>query len=318
MHLKFKKVMFVLMAAFMLISKPCDNIFAQNDIDVDKKCSITVNVPDTWDDLKSTDFEVKLYRVASIDKAGSFKAAENFNKLDEELAKLSDKTTADTWADMAASAVEIAQKDEIDASDSVEIKNGTGTSKELETGLYLVYVDTVSSKTYGYDFTPYLVSAPNNEFISTGSGSDAWIYDNIEVDLKPSQHELTGELEIHKTLSSYNTILGNPIFVFDVEAVDSTGEVVFSDAASIEFTSGGTNSVVIKGIPAGADVTITEVYAGGSYEVTSSDTVKTKIIAGEKSDVNFTNDYSNRLIYGTGVVNHFEYDGTGWKWVEVE
>ena len=210
------------------------------------------------------------------------------------------------------------KKFEITASDSVEIQNGTGTSKELETGLYLVYVDTVSSKTYGYDFTPYLVSAPNNEFISSGSGSDAWVYDNIEVDLKPSQHELTGDLEIHKTLASYNTKLGNPIFVFDVEAVDSTGEVVFSDAASIEFTSGGINSVVIKGIPAGADVTVTEVYAGGSYEVTSSDTVKTKIIAGEKADVNFTNDYSNRLIYGTGVVNHFEYDGTGWKWVEVE
>ena len=65
-------------------------------------------------------------------------------------------------------------------------------------------------------------------------------------------------------------------------------------------------------------MTVTEVYAGGSYEVTSSDTVRTKIIAGEKADVNFTNDYSNRLIYGTGVVNHFEYDGTGWKWVEVE
>lgn len=318
MHLKLKRGICVLMAAFMLLSKPCDNIFAQNDIDVDKKCSITIDVPDSWDDLKSTGFEAKLYKVASIDKSGSFKAIDDFNKLDEGLSGLSDKTTAEAWADMATSAVEIVQKDEITASDTVEIQNGTGTSKELETGLYLVYVDTVSSKTYGYDFTPYLVSAPNNEFISSGSGSDAWVYDNIEVDLKPSQHELTGDLEIHKTLASYNTKLGNPIFVFDVEAVDSTGEVVFSDAASIEFTSGGINSVVIKGIPAGADVTVTEVYAGGSYEVTSSDTVKTKIIAGEKADVNFTNDYSNRLIYGTGVVNHFEYDGTGWKWVEVE
>ena len=259
MHLKLKRGICVLMAAFMLLSKPCDNIFAQNDIDVDKKCSITINVPDSWDDLKSTGFEAKLYKVASIDKSGSFKAIDDFNKLDEGLSGLSDKTTAEPWADMAASAVEIVQKDEITASDSVEIQNGTGTSKELETGLYLVYVDTVSSKTYGYDFTPYLVSAPNNEFISSGSGSDAWVYDNIEVDIKPSQHELTGELEIHKTLASYNTKLGNPIFVFDVEAVDSTGEVVFSDAASIEFTSGGINSVVIKGIPAGADVTVTEV-----------------------------------------------------------
>ena len=75
MHLKLKRGICVLMAAFMLLSKPCDNIFAQNDIDVDKKCSITINVPDSWDDLKSTGFEAKLYKVASIDKSGSFKAS---------------------------------------------------------------------------------------------------------------------------------------------------------------------------------------------------------------------------------------------------
>ena len=132
MHLKLKRGICVLMAAFMLLSKPCDNIFAQNDIDVDKKCSITINVPDSWDDLKSTGFEAKLYKVASIDKSGSFKAIDDFNKLDEGLSGLSDKTTAEVWADMAASAVEIAQKDEITASDSVEIQNGTGTSKELK------------------------------------------------------------------------------------------------------------------------------------------------------------------------------------------
>ena len=34
MHLKLKRGICVLMAAFMLLSKPCDNIFAQNDIDV--------------------------------------------------------------------------------------------------------------------------------------------------------------------------------------------------------------------------------------------------------------------------------------------
>ena len=37
-------------------------------------------------------------------------------------------------------------------------------------------------------------------------------------------------------------------------------------------------------------------------------------MAGETADVDFTNDYNDKLIYSTGVVNHFEYDGTGWEW----
>ena len=58
------------------------------------------------------------------------------------------------------------------------------------------------------------------------------------------------------------------------------------------------------------------VYAAGSYQVTSSDSIETQIVAGETADVDFTNDYNDKLIYSTGVVNHFEYDGTGWEWVQ--
>ena len=51
-------------------------------------------------------------------------------------------------------------------------------------------------------------------------------------------------------------------------------------------------------------------------QVTSSDSIETQIVAGETADVDFTNDYNDKLIYSTGVVNHFEYDGTGWEWVQ--
>ena len=57
----------------------------------------------------------------------------------------------------------------------------------------------------------------------TGSGSDSWIYDNITIELKPEQKELTGSLQINKVLKTYNTELGEPIFAFDIEAYDKDG-----------------------------------------------------------------------------------------------
>ena len=110
--------------------------------------------------------------------------------------------------------------------------------------------------------------------------------------------------------------LGEPVFAFDVEAYDRDGNVVFSDIASIRFDSTGAKSVIIDNIPAGSRVIVKEVYAAGSYQVTSSDSIETQIVAGETADVDFTNDYNDKLIYSTGVVNHFEYDGTGWEWVQ--
>ena len=179
-----------------------------------------------------------------------------------------------------------------------------------------MYAKPADSARFGYTFVPYLVSAPNNEFAMTGSGSDSWIYDDIDIELKPEQTGLMGCLQINKTLKTYNTALGEPVFAFDVEAYDRDGNVVFSDIASIRFDSTGAKSVVIDNIPAGSRVIVKEVYAAGSYQVTSSDSIETQIVAGETADVDFTNDYNDKLIYSTGVVNHFEYDGTGWEWVQ--
>lgn len=69
-----------------------------------------------------------------------------------------------------------------------------------------------------------------------------------------------GSLQINKTLKTYNTALGEPVFAFDVEAYDRDGNVVFSDIASIRFDSTGAKSVVIDNIPAGSRVIVKEVY----------------------------------------------------------
>ena len=42
-------------------------------------------------------------------------------------------------------------------------------------------------------------------------------------------------------------------------------EVVYSNVESITFTAAGQESVILDRIPAGAQVTVTEVYSGSSY-----------------------------------------------------
>lgn len=316
MHNNIKRTASIMIAAMVLMIIPCGQIFARTHIDTDKKCSITVDIPDTWSDLYDVDFPVDLYRVADVDENDVYSAVDEFKDLKESIDAIGSKTTADDWEQIAQKAAGIVDESGISADETINVKNGKGSISGVKTGLYLVYAKEARSSRYGYTFVPYMVSAPNNEFAMTGSGSDSWIYDDISIELKPEQTELTGSLQINKTLSTYNTALGQPLFAFDVEAYDKDGNVVFSDIASIRFDSPGLKSAVIDNIPAGSKVVVKEVYAAGSYQVTSSDNVETEIIAGDTVDADFTNDYNDKLIYSTGVVNHFEYDGTGWEWVQ--
>ena len=68
MHNSLKRAVSIAIAAIALFSLPCGSIFARTHIDIDKKCSITVDIPDTWEDLYTVDFPVELYRVADVDE----------------------------------------------------------------------------------------------------------------------------------------------------------------------------------------------------------------------------------------------------------
>lgn len=48
MHNSLKRAVSIAIAAIALFSLPCGSIFARTHIDIDKKCSITVDIPDTW------------------------------------------------------------------------------------------------------------------------------------------------------------------------------------------------------------------------------------------------------------------------------
>ena len=69
------------------------------------------------------------------------------------------------------------------ADEAIDVSNGRGNVTGVKTGLYLVYAKPANSARFGYTFVPYLISAPNNEFAMTGSGSDSWIYDDIDIEL---------------------------------------------------------------------------------------------------------------------------------------
>ena len=206
----------------------------------------------------------------------------------------------------------------------ITVKNGTGTMEGLAQGMYLVWVMPVETDCCQYTFLPYLVSLPNNNYDASVPGSvDEWEYETA-VGLKPRQNLLYGSLRIRKTLETYNEALGEAMFVFLVEArkdLDHDGEkeIVYSNVVGLEFDAHGTKEMVIENIPAGSEVTVEEIYSGSAYTVQGS-TLKVVTVwagdgngAGDMPTVEFTNDYDNRVTYGTGAVNRFTHDGNGWS-----
>ena len=189
---------------------------------------------------------------------------------------------------------------------------------KLETGMYLVQAETVQTNEYTYDFTPYLVSLPNNYYSKENPDDtdDSWVYD-VTTGMKPQQTQRYGDLEIVKDLTEYNASLKDALFVFQVEGTRH-GEQVYSDVVSIKFDEAGKKSVLVEDLPAGTVVTVKEVYAGGSYSNTSGETQEAVIDAEGVTDhpasVSFTNTYNGKLIPGTGIVNHFENKDGEWSW----
>ena len=94
------------------------------------------------------------------------------------------------------------------------------------------------------------------------------------------------------------------------------GENVYSNVVSITFGSAGEKSVIVDRIPAGAQVTVTEIYSGAGYKVVSPMTVTPADLISVKDilKVHFTNDYADTPGAGGGITNHFEYVIDGWEW----
>lgn len=282
-----------------------------------------------FEELGGLTIPVDIYRVADVEIDGSYTLAPAYNDLSEKLkttlrvANVQDKEKkAGEWMDLAEGIAALIPEDTGDP--DVSLTAGRGSTSDLTTGLYLVRARTVWSNEYIYTFSPYLISVPDNRYYDTGD--DSWIYD-VPVSLKPERENRFGDLEIVKTLNSYNASLGNATFVFRVQA-EKDG-IVCDEIVSLVFDGPGARSVRVTGkIPAGARATVTEVYSGASYSAVGNEiyTIENILAArmpeetGEAviNQASFTNTYDNRLNGGTSIVNHFEYvegrAGGPWEW----
>lgn len=309
--------------AFSVAALSYGNTYAADAIDVDATCSLSVDLSAVSDeyvsDLEAMTIPVNLYKVAAVDVSGNYTELEAFAGLG--LGNVNDQTTADKWLSMAKDAMGMVQGDSVAATDSFNIVEGTGQSKELSTGMYLVAPQNTfnADYTYEYQFTPYLTALPGNNYYS--NKDDTWIY-HPTISLKVGRERQYGSLVINKTLENYSDVSQEGYFVFQIEG--KLGTEVYSDVETLSFTGGGSQSVTIEGLPAGMKVTVTEVYDGGSYQNDGDSSQEATIVAEKavelagwkEAGVSFTNTYNNKLIPGTGVLNEFKSTGTeeGWTW----
>lgn len=311
-----------LAAITVLSAAGLSSVYGALGVETDRKCSLTFTLDDTeFDELRSLEIPVDVYKVADITEEAVYDTAKYTDFADLGLENVSSTTTAEEWAQMAEDAMKIVEDKKIAPTADVKVTKpagateSTGVINDLETGMYLVQAETVQTREYTYDFTPYLVSLPNN-YYSKENPDDTWVYD-VTTGMKPQQTQRYGDLEIVKNLTEYNASLKDALFVFQVEGTRN-GEQVYSDVVSIKFNQAGKKSVLVKHLPAGTKVTVKEVYAGGSYSNTSGDTQETVIVAEGVTDnpasVSFTNTYNGKLIPGTGIVNHIEIENGNWDW----
>ncbi len=192
--------------------------------------------------------------------------------------------------------------------DVIEIEPDDGGASVLAT--------VAQSERYVYTCTPVLVSIPDKEdengdgVVNTADPSP-WIYDR-DVYLKLERDYRLGRLEIVKTLESYES-KSPATFVFRIDASLEDGWT-YSDVVGLDFSAPGQQRYVVENLPVGAKVTVTEIYSGATYELTTEASVDTVIEAENMVQAAFTNTYSRKNRDGHGVTNGFTYDGEAWQW----
>ncbi len=289
-------------------------------VDTERKCSVQVNVSDGhFKELDGMNVTVDLYKVAEMSEFGAYTLTPAFAELTA-IEEVSSDTTAADWEHFAVLAKEIVDAGEVEKAATGTTSNGTILFEGLDVGLYLIDAQPALSDTNEYTFKPSLISVPNNYYHMTGN--DEWVYDltgENAVTIKSEKTDRYGDLEIIKILDVFNETIGGATFVFQIEAVKTdidTGEekVVYSDVVSMTFHGPGTDSLVIEGIPAGAVVTVTEIYTGASYTLVSDGTQTVIITAEDVVGTTFENTYDEGLNGGGGIVNHFSYNPETGEW----
>lgn len=273
------------------------------EIDTQRTCSVSFQTDTGYEELSDLAIPVKFYQVAKVDSRGEYHPLEGFESL--RLEETDSETTAQEWQEKAALAQSLIEENGTAPAQTVTAAEG---ARGLDTGMYLVKAERVEGKEYSYSFSPYLLSLPGNAYSDTNP-DDTWIYD-VETGLKPEEAARYGSIRIEKTLNTYNETFGGASFIFSVEAVKD-GENVYSDVVSLVFDGPGSKSLIIDGLLAGAQVTVTEIYSGASYDVVGENVQIVTVNTEDTPTAVFENDYNGESNGGSGILNHFSVDENG-------
>ncbi len=188
-------------------------------------------------------------------------------------------------------------------------------------------VTIANSDVFEYQFQVELISLPTKEAPEGGNANTAdttpWIYD-AQATMKPARIQRLGDLLITKQLDTYKAVNDDyepaeaATFIFEV-TVDNTEYDPVSKATTsvymLNFFRADTKQILIKDLPAGALVTVTEAYSGASYKLVAGDRTQEKtIIAEDIVEAFFENDFRETPDGGYGILNEFVMTESGWKW----
>ena len=356
MRKRMKKVSALILAAALLCSAfVLPEVYAADSVKTGEKCSLEVNcniqvdpaelidiaADKKYEDLSTNSVIVNIYRVADITVVGKYKPVAGMETLSA-LENVSSETAASEWMELAIEAKLLVEDSEPTA--TAKAMDGSVTFTDLETGMYLIDAQRMLTPEHRYEFTPYLISLPNNYYYDIAGSledgaeisetADEWKYDltgELAVGLKPSRLQRYGYLKIEKDVSVMNIETPGEVFAYEITA-SLDDEVVYNNVVSVDYNK--KDYVFVGPIIAGAEVEVEEVYTGGSYlqtDVVMPDTMKiqaeehfddcdtldkAKEVAATLAEESieselvftFTNEHNNVPNGATGVVNTISPD----------
>lgn len=267
-------------------------------------------------ELKEANTVIDLYEIAEY-YGKDLQLQEGFEGLDL-------TAEPEILAQKAAEIILLGDKKIAPVAEAVEIGEKIGPSP---LGVYLAIA-------HGSDLDEYVMTITDeegNEKIVTIAQTDMYEYrflpvlvstseENRDVvfELKPERISRLSDLRIIKNVPLYNDV-SKATFVFSVIGT-LKGEKVYDDVVGITFAGPGSDSVIVKDLPVGAEVVVTEIYKGAQYKLDTEEAVTVTIAVDPDreddvivNEVSFTDSYDRHERHGFGVINSFEHDGTQWN-----
>ena len=281
------------------------------------KNQLTIGVSDGGSDVKDANAQVNVYRIATGTKDSQYDTYNYTFDVDPftELGKGYDPGTmnSDSWQAMAEAANKI-------VADNGTASNATAPVGEpitgLADGLYLVLIPDTTTGDYAYTFQPALVALPgkvgaDGPAYNTAAGE--WT-DQVAAVIKWSRTERKGSLRINKNLTDF--VGDDATFTYHITGTLADG-TQYENFAAVHYSANGEveSFDIVGGIPAGLEVTITEINDGAQYQSVDGAERTATIVADDTVSVDFTNapdDNSGKV--GHGIENHFRSSAADDDW----